>query len=87
MVAASCAGGTHVSKSASGIPARFPGVSMTEGTTAFTVIPESRVSSAITSVSASTPALATEYGPLPPTPRSPCLAPTLMILPLPRSIM
>ena len=54
---ASASGVTQRPKSASGMSARFAGVSMIEGSTAFTRTPLSLYSSASASVSRITPAL------------------------------
>ena len=65
MISASCAGATHAAKSALGISLRFAGVSITVGSTAFTLMSWERTSSAIERTSWLRPALDAAYAPIP----------------------
>src|SRR5439155_27213459 len=66
IASATASTGTQPFRSLSGIAARFAGVSMVLGRTAFTVIPLGRVSWASAWVRAITPALATVWAMKPP---------------------
>jgi hypothetical protein len=83
MTSASACGATHLVKSAWGMSARLAGVSMIDGSTALTVIPQPFTSSARLSVKRCTPALEAAYGPMPAPDFRVAFAPMFIIRPVP----
>src|SRR5205814_10015622 len=85
MTSANSFGVTHFEKSALGMPARFAGVSMVDGSTALTVtLPFN--SAARASVRRCTPAFDAADGPMPEAACNAAIAPTLIMRPAPEAI-